>query len=203
MNRKTILFCGLIVVAAVVLASCNGEETHRAVVTVASINESGPFFSDVLEQGDTLFVGGVAYTADDYIKEDWIPVTFYNRPYNSITTTGPGQALSDFLITGYRVEWRRTDGGVPTDIPPPYDGGMSLLLPSNEITTAAIVLVPYETKLAPFLTAINYLGASFPDEILTIATITFTGHEVGSDNDWTFSADLSVNFADAVVESED
>ena len=202
MKRKSIFFIALIVVTSVVLAACNSDETNRAVVTVASMNANGPFFSDVLDQGDTLFVGGVPFVADDFVQEDWVTVTFFNRPYNAFTSTSPGQPLSDFLITGYRVEWVRTDGGPPTEVPPPFDGGASILVSSNEFVTASVVLVPFEVKNLPFLLSINYLGANFPDEILAIATVTFTGHEVGSDNEWSFSGAITVNFADAVRKSE-
>lgn len=198
MKRKLTIYLGLIALFAIVLGSCSGE-SNRAVVTVAAMNDANPFFSDVLEQGDTVLVNGVPYTNDDFVREDWITVTFHNTPY-AVTTTSSAGLLSDYMITGYRVDWRRTDGGA--NVPLPYQGAMSLLVPANEFVTSSIVLVPYETKLLPFLSDINYLGPSFPDEILTIATVTFVGHEVGSETEWTFSGEISVNFADAVVKTE-
>ncbi len=36
-----------------------------------------------------------------------------------------------------------------------------------------------------------------------IATITFWGHEVGSEDEWDIPVELTVNFADPVVESEE
>ncbi|MDH3217390.1 MAG: hypothetical protein OEN01_14085 [Candidatus Krumholzibacteria bacterium] len=205
MKPKIIVFAGLIAIAGVLLGSCQNEaEEHRAVVTIASINGNQPYFSDVLEQGDTLWVpplNVLPFTSDDFVREDWITVLFDNRPYSPLLTTGPGLPLSDFIITDYRVEWRRTDGGV--GVPPTYYGATSISVPSGEQVFGAIVLVPYEVKNSPLMSTINYLGATFPDEYLMIATLTFYGHEVGAmDREWSFSGQISVNFADPVVITE-
>ncbi|MFQ5511393.1 MAG: hypothetical protein ACE5EO_06040 [Candidatus Krumholzibacteriia bacterium] len=201
MNRKLVVFTFVMALAMVVVASCqNDPEDNRAVVTVSSINNNAPFFSDVLEQGDTLFVGGAPFTQDDFVEEDFIPVIFHNRPFHSFVTTGPGQPFNDFLITRYRVEWRRADGGLV--VLPTYDGATSVMVPSNELVTASFLLVPFEQKNGALLSAINYLGLNFPDEILMIARLTFWGHETGSDREWFFTAEVSVDFADPVVKSQ-
>jgi hypothetical protein len=211
MNRKITLFACLALVVGVFLASCNDAgENGRAVVTVSSMNGNAPFFSDVLEQGDSLFfppggpLAGLPLTLDDFVGEDWVPVTFYNRPYNDFATTGPGKPFNDFLVTGYHVTWRRVDGGV--GIPPAYTGATNINVPSGKEIGALILLVPYEVKNTPLMTAINYNnpppGGAFPDEYLMIAHVEFTGHEVGTDRDQTFSAEVSVNFADPVVVTE-
>jgi hypothetical protein len=209
MKRNTIFFICFIAAVGVFVASCNNDyEENRAVVTVASINQNAPFFSDVLEQGDTLCVNntcppaGSYYYADDFVREDVVEVVFNNRPYNLFTTTGPGQPLSDFLITRYRVDWRRTDGGA--GVPVPYEGATSIMVPSNDIGVGYVLLVPYEAKNTALMTAINYNGAAFPDEYLMIADITFWGHEVGAQGrEWSFGASLSVSFADPVVVTEE
>lgn len=204
MKRKFTLFALVLGILGVLIASCQNEpEENRAVVIVPSINENAPFFSDVLDQGDTLYVAGDPYTIDDFIREDFVPVSFYNRPYNAFTTTGPGEPLSDFLVTRYRVEWRRTDGGPADEVPPTYDGATSVMVPSNSIVTASVLLVPAEVKNMDFMRLINYLNPGFPDEYLMIARFTFWGHEVGTNREWSFNAELSVDFADPVVESED
>jgi hypothetical protein len=199
MKRKILAFSFVVGVLAIIAASCeNGSEENRAVVIVSSINENVPYFSDVLEQGDTVLVGGLPYTVDDFITEDYVVVTFYNRPYNDFTTTGPGKPLSDFLITRYRVEWRLTNGATGT-VPPTYDGATNIQVPSNTLVSAAILLVPFNLK--------NAAGVFFPlwysdTEVLTIAHITFWGHEVGSDREWSFAAELTVNFGDWVIETD-
>ena len=207
MKRSTAFFICFIAIVGVFMASCNNDsEENRAVVTVASINGNAPFFSDVLEQGDTLFFPGtfIPFTQDDYVQEDFVEVIFHNRPYNVFTTTGPGLPLSDFLITRYHVEWRTTNAA--PGVPPPYDGATSIMVPSNELGIGYIVLVPFDVKNSPLMTSINYLNPGspgFPDEYLMIADITFWGHEVGAQGrEWSFGASLSVNFADPVVVSE-
>ena len=205
MNRKITVFMGLLGIFVVLLGSCNNDsEENRSVVIVSAMNGNAPFFSDVLDQGDTLYVGGVPFTQDDFVQEDWIPVTFFNRPFNSIGTTGPGAPLSDFLITRYQVEYSRVGGtGTPlTSVPTTYMGAMSAQVPSNSFVTTVIVLVPFEEKNAVLLSNINYLNVGFPSEIQTIATVTFWGHEVGTSREWSFQGQLSVNFADPVVKSE-
>jgi hypothetical protein len=202
MNRKLLAFALVVGMFAIFVASCDNEsEENRSVVIVSSINENVPFFSDVIEQGDTIYVAGLPYTRDDFITEDYVPVTFYNRPYNDLTTTGPGKPLSDFLITRYRVEWRRSAGSSGSVLPS-YEGATSVQVPSNTFVSAGILLVPFSAKNSSLLSDINYLGPAFPDEILTIAHITFWGHEVGTDREWNFAAELSVNFGDWVIETK-
>jgi hypothetical protein len=199
MKRKILAFSLVVVVLAIIAASCeNGSQENRAVVIVSSINENVPYFSDVLEQGDTVLVGGLPYIVDDFITEDYVVVTFYNRPYNDFTTTGPGKPLSDFLITSYRVEWRLANGATGA-VPPTYDGATSIQVPSNTLVSAAVLLVPFNLK--------NAAGIFFPlwysdTEVLTIAHITFWGHEVGSDREWSFAAELTVNFGDWIIETD-
>ena len=199
MKRKIVAFSLVVGLIAVIAGSCENEsENNRAVVIVSSINENVPFFSDVLEQGDTVLVGGSYYTVDDFITEDYVLVTFYNRPYNDFTTTAPGKPLSDFIITRYRVEWRlATDSSGP--VPSMYEGATSIQVPANTLVSAAVLLVPFQLK--------SETGIFFPywysnDEILSIAHLTFWGHEVGSDREWSLAAELSVNFGDWIIETK-
>jgi hypothetical protein len=191
MSRKISLFVCFAAMIGVVLVGCNDEENKRSVVTVSSMNLNAPFFSDVIDQGDSL-----QSTSDDFVAEDWCPVVFKNRPYSSVVFTGPEEPFNDFLITRYRVEWRRVDGGAY--IPPPFDGAMSTNVPSGEEVEAAIVLVPFLVKNDPNLVAIRYTS----NEFLAVARVTFWGHEVGSNRDQDFSAEISVNFADFLEEQQ-
>jgi hypothetical protein len=205
MNRKILFFMCFIAVVGIFLASCNNDsEENRAVVTVASINGNAPFFSDVLDQGDTVYVAGtiIPYRADDFVREDYVEVVFQNQPYSPILLTGPNLPLSDFLVTRYRVQWRRVDGGM--NVPPTYEGATSISVKSKEMAIGYVLLVPAEVKNSPLMMSINYDGTSWPDEYLMIADITFWGHEIGSQSrEWSFDASVSVSFADPVVESED
>jgi hypothetical protein len=198
MKRKLMAFAVTMGIFALFVASCENEsEENRAVVIVSSINDNVPFFSDVLEQGDTVMVGTTYYEVDDFVSEDFVAATFYNRPYNSITSTGPGAPLSDFLITRYRVEWRSADGSA-VELPPIYDGATSIQVPSNSYVEAAFLLVPFQVKNSATFAALRYS----PEEILAIAHITFWGHEVGTDREWSLTADLSVNFGDWIIETK-
>jgi hypothetical protein len=176
MSRKITFFACLIVLGTIFLASCENDE--RAVVSVVSMNNNDPFTSDVAD--------AVALT------DDWCPVTFYNRPYSSLVATGPGLPYNDFLVTRYRVTWRRTDGG--TEVPAPFEGALSVNVPSTEQANASILLVPGVLKTQPPLSTI---GAT---QILAVATVTFYGYEVGTDNDQEFTAEISVTFADYVTQ---
>jgi hypothetical protein len=200
MKRKILAFVFVASILALFAVSCQNEsEENRAVVTVASINENTPFFSDVVEQGDTLFLGGSVYTVDDFVLEDNVPVTFFNRPYNNFTTTGPGDPLSDFLITSYTVEWRLAAGSAGA-LPPTLEGATSIVVPSNTVVEAAVLLVPYSVKNDPAFLALRYPSTA---EVLSIAHITFTGHEIGTDREWSFDAELSVSIGDWFIKTKD
>ncbi len=198
MRRKLLGFLCVLGATVIFLVSCqtDGEES-RAVVTVAAINENVPVFSDVLEQGDSVRRDNGQFVIwDDYIKEDHVSVLFYNRPYNPLAFTEPGRPFGEYLVTRYRVEWERLDGGSPT--PPTYNGVTSVSVPTGEFVEAFVVLVPFEVKTMPFLTALQYSSS----EILCHAHFTFWGHEVGTDRETLFRASISVNFADLLVKSE-
>ena len=210
MNMKLAVYICLMLAVTAFLASCvdNGEE-NVIVVTTSSINNGGPVFSDVLDQGDTLFLGGAPYTPDDFLMEDVIAISFLARKYNKIMTTGPTDPYSTFLITNYNVTFTRTDGGTPTV--PSFDAATAIEIPVDDVqpTGAFILICPYELKSSSPLSDVNYLNPApcatpqcFPEEVRTIATITFTGHVVGTEREWDFTSQVTVNFGDPVVESD-
>lgn len=202
MNRKLLIFTCILGTLIVLLVSCQtGSEEHRSVVTVAAINDNIAFFSDVYEQGDSVLrTDGTPVEFDDYVKEDHVKILFYNRPYDPIVFTGPGRPFGEYLITRYRIDWQRTDGGA--EIPPTYYGATSISVPTESFVEGTIVLVPYEVKNMPFLVYLRYNEPGWAEEILCIAHITFWGHEVGTDRETTFTASMSVNFADLVIKSK-
>jgi hypothetical protein len=187
-----------------VLIGCDENSNYdaRTVVFVESINENAPFFSDVLNQGDSLFMpDGVTYkTDDDYIEEDFVLVEFHNRPYNN-TVNIKASNLGDFLVTDYTVEYTVTSSTLPTaPMPvPTFVGRMSTLVPATESVTAAVPIVPLYTKAIDPLVGMHYTN----DELITYATITFRGHEVQSKREVEFSAGLTVHFADELLEKGD
>jgi len=177
----------------VIFLSCsdNTSNNQRTIVMVSNINDGSPFVSDVLNQGDSLYNHDrVTYkTDDDFIEEDYIPVTFYNRPYSSLIDVD-NSSLGDFLVTGYDVEFIRPDGG--TSPVPPFTGQTSVLVPANSTVEANILLVPSYVKSQPPLDSLQYTS----NEIMAYAHIIFHGHEVQTDRSIDFTADISVDFAD-------
>ncbi|RKZ08871.1 hypothetical protein DRQ05_00735 [bacterium] len=191
-RTKLIVFIVALFIGVIFL-SCSDDTSYdqRTIVVVSSINEGSPFVSDVLNQGDSLYnADNVTYkTEDDYIEEDYIPVTFYNRPYSSLIDVD-NSSLGDFLVTGYDVEFIRSDGG--TSPVPPFSGQTSILVPANSTVEANILIVPFYVKNQPPLVNLEYTA----NEIMTYAHIVFHGHEVQTDRNIDFTADISVDFAD-------
>lgn len=183
-------------VLAVILMSCTDESNYdqRTVVYVASMNDDAPFLCDVLNQGDSLYErDGVTYkTDDDYITEDFIKVVFHNRPYNNIVDPGSG-SLGDFLVTDYDVEFVPY-GSAPVPVEP-FSGKTSIYVPAGELVEGYILIVPFGAKNVDPLLSLMYT----PQEIMTIANITFRGHEIQTDREVSFSAGLTVNFADPLL----
>jgi len=189
-----ILFFGLF------LCGCDADSSYeqRAVIYVSSINEgSGAFFCDVLNQGDTLYVEGTTtyQRADDYVEEDNIIVEFTNKPYSGLVDVDNG-ALGDFLVTGYEVEFDpMTTDSLPVET---FSGETSILIPANSAVEAAIMLVPFFEKNRLPLRSLRYSGS----EILSNAHITFYGHEIRTERNYSFEAGLMVNFGDELTIDE-
>jgi hypothetical protein len=203
MRCKPILFVLTVVILAGILAACDDNlEDTRSIVTVASINENAPFFSDVLAQGDSVYdKSGVAITRDDYVVEDWVKIVFYNKAYDPINTSAPGEPYGEVIITNYRIEWERVDNN-GTDVPNTYYGATSVVIPVGETVEGGILLVPFYEKNRAYLQELNYLGPRIGEEVLCIAHITFYAHEVGvPSRELTFTASLSVNFGDIIVKT--
>ena len=182
MRIRLLVFVAAVALAVAILVSCdNDPEQNRSVVTVASINDNAPLFSDVL---------GGADSSSAAIYPDVISVVFYNRPYNAMITTGPGEPYGDFLITRYTIDWVRTDGGSPAL--PPLDAGVSIQVPTGEFVKGEIVLVTHQNKATSPLA--DLVGV--PQQISMDARIIFYGHEIGTDRETEIQATLGVLFAD-------
>lgn len=202
MRWKPMLFLFAFSVLVALLVSCDDSEDTRSIVTVASINDNQPFFSDVLAQGDSVYdKSGIAVTRDDYVAEDWVSVAFYNKPYSPFQTASPGEPYGEFIVTRYQITWERMDA-TGTEVPNTYVGGTSIVLPVGEVTVGGVLLVPFYEKNRAFLQELNYLGPRVGEEVLCIAHFIFWGHEVGvPSREISFKADLSVDFGDIVIRS--
>lgn len=198
MSAKKISIFTLISLIAfgIFLLGCDEDSNYdqRTVVYVSNVNDGAPFISDVLNQGDSLWTEDYSdfNRNDDYIEEDYLKIEFHNRPYSSVVDVS-GSSLGDFLLTSYDVEFIRYDGGtVPVR---PFRGQTSILVPGNSKVEALILLVPFGDKQISPLADIQYV---WDVEILTFARITFQGHEVQSEREIEFTANVTVNFGDPV-----
>jgi hypothetical protein len=208
MGKRFLVVTFIISALFIVSAGCGGDpEQQRSVVVVSSLNDNSPLLCDVMEQGDSTFdENGNPVRHDDYIAETWIPVVFYNKPYNNVVTTAPGEPHGDFLITRYTVQWIRTDGGSPAL--PDYTSWVGIMVPSGEYVEGMIQLVTFENKMASHIFNLCYDPdvwgcTNTGDEIFMLAHITFYGHETGTDRETEIEATLGVSFTDMVVKSED
>ncbi len=191
-----VILCLAAITAGALLTGCSEDSPYdqRTVMLISYINDGSPYFSDVLNQGDSLF-----YTetetyklSDDFVEEDYVKIRFHNRPYNSIADPDIS-SLGDFLVTHYDVEFTNT---ADPDHPPvqEFTGMTSILIPANSEVEAFILLVPFSNKndMTGILRPLRYTG----DEVHSYVMITFHGHEVQTDRNISFTAGVTVNFAD-------
>lgn len=199
-TRKAVVLSFALLLLAVIL-SCSEDTNYdqRTVVYVGSVNQDRPYLSDVLSQGDSIYNADmVTYKlVDDAVRENWIEVTFYNKPYSTVIEPGTG-TLGDFLVTEYDVNFIRYDG-VPELPVPAFSGSTSILVPASGSATGSILLVPFAAKNVSPLIGLRYS----PDEIMSQAHIVFRGHYLQTDTEVEFEASVSVNFADPLMTTAD
>jgi hypothetical protein len=174
------------------LVACDADpEQSRSVVFINSFNCGVPVFSDVLEQGTD-----IALPADDYIAEDWPLVWFFNKPYNTMIITQPGFPHGDAVIESYTVAWSRPDGG---PVPPVREEFMGLNVNSDDKQAGQVRLVSVQEKLFPDIAALQG-GAG---ALVMNATLTFQARESGTSRYSTFIANVTVQFADFIVATDE
>lgn len=197
-SKVVVLAFALMLVAVILSCSEDTNYDQRTVVYVGGINGDKPFMCDVLNQGDSLYQEDmITYkTVDDNITEDYVAVVFHNKPYSTVIEPGTG-SLGDFLVTGYDVEFIPLGGAaIPV---PSFSGSTSILVPESESVTGQILFVPFSAKNSDPLDSMKYT----PLEIMARAHITFRGHYVQTTTQVEFEADLSVNFADPLLTTQD
>lgn len=181
MKPSLFLLAACMVIVALFAGSCDTtSEQKRSVVTVFSMNDNEPVFSDVLGQSDTVST----------VSDDWIPVWFFNKPQSDLVFTEPGRPFGEFIVTGYTVTWERTDGG--SAVPQGFSSAIQVTVPSGELMEATVLVVPAEAKNAAPLDALKNTASS----IRAVAHFQFVGHEVGTEREVTIPASVSVSFAD-------
>lgn len=197
-SKVVVLASALLLVAVILSCSEDSNYDQRTVVYVGGINSDKPFLCDVLSQGDSIYNEDmITYkTIDDAVREDYVAVTFYNKSYSTVIEPGTG-SLGDFLVTGYDVSFVAF-GGAATPVAP-FSGSTSILVPQGESVTGYILLVPYAAKNVDPLDSMKYT----PLEIMARAHFVFHGHYVQTTTQVDFEANLSVNFADPLLTTQD
>lgn len=194
---------GALISIVLITMGCDTDSNYnqRTVVYVSSINNGQPYMSDVLNQGEELYYEGTTnYNFDDdYVAEDAVVVEIHNRPSTTIIAPETG-ALGDFLVTDYSVEYTVTYSTIPgiaTPVPA-FSGKLSELIPLEKMVEVVIPIVPFYVKTTDPLAQMYYSA----NEIMTYATITLSGHYVQTDQNVSFTAGLTVNFADPLTEDD-
>lgn len=144
---------------------------------------SGPLISDVpdVSAGETVF--------NDYAQVTMRLVMKDPGQGASPATPSP---LNEVTITGYRVEYRRTDGrNTPgVDVPFPFTGGLTITVPAGSPAAGAFELVRHvakvESPLAP-------LGRNLV-VLSVIADVTFVGRDQAG-NAVSVVGSVSIDFA--------
>jgi hypothetical protein len=198
-KSKVVVLASALLILGVIL-SCSEDTNYdqRTVVYVGGVNEDKPFMCDVLNQGDSLFQEDmVTYkTIDDNVTEDYVAVLFYNKPYSTVIEPGTG-SLGDFLVTGYDVTFHSM-GGADEPVAP-FSGSTSILVPASGSVTAYVLLVPFSAKNSDPLDSMKYTAI----EIMSRAHIIFHGHYVQTETLVDFATDLTVDFADPLLTTQD
>jgi hypothetical protein len=210
MKRYALIFTALLVVFAAALgchATDRENESNRSVVVVESMNGGSPFFSDVLDQGDTLYSRstGLYFARNDFVVEDIVPVSFFNRPYDFNVLTAPGAPCGDFLVTEYSVarEVVQNNSTVTWNVPDIPSAATSIMVPSSEIGTGGILLVPFSSKAGTNLWSLRMIDAGgVGGEIVAVAHLNFLGNEAGTDHEIEIATDLTASFGD-IIETEE
>ena len=116
----------------------------------------------------------------------------FKVPGTSENPTAPTSA-NLVTVTGYRVEYQRTDGRSEQgrDVPYAFAGGLTFT--TTDISSAEFTLVRAQAKLEQPLISLRNLGGAVT--LSVIATITFYGHDQTSS---AVSAEgtIGINFAD-------
>lgn len=167
--------------AQVVIVSLLSARSTSA--TAPTTFGSGALNSDVpdISVGETVF--------NDYGQATFRLVM---RDPGQGTNPATPTAINEVTITGYRVEYRRTDGrNTPgVDVPLPFTGAMTVTIGATTAVSGAFELVRHVAKLEPPL---QPLGRNLL--VLTmIADVTFFGRDQAG-NAVSATGSVQINFA--------
>lgn len=151
---KTVFRFTLVMLAVAATLGMSGctDESSRAVLTVVSLNEGNTYYSDLLNEADSMHI---------FIPVDQVAVELGNIQNDGGAPLEPGSAFSEIVVTGYSVVYTPA-------IFSPISGGMNLRIPSGGTAEGSITISNPSEKGA--------LLGSLSSTATATATITFTGY---------------------------
>ncbi len=198
-TRKTLSLL-LVLPLLLLLTACNDVENdsrsasllilESLLGTDAAGTEANFLQSDVLKANES--GSGGTIVADSAIA------TFRVQSLDPAPVMG-ASPYYDVMLDRYTVSYSRTDGknNPGTDVPYPFEGSLSALVPLGATTQVAIVVVREVAKLEPPLVGLVDLGA----EVVLTATakIDFYGHDLANNKVKTtgYLTVYFANYADA------
>ena len=139
----------LAVGAAFGMSGCT-DESSRNTLTIVKMNEGSSFFSDLLNEEDSLNM---------FIPVDEVQVELGNIPNGGGDPIAPGEPFSEIVVTRYTVTY---NNGIYS----PVSGGMNLRVPSGGTAIGSIALSHIADKSSlPLSTAVT-----------STATVRFEGY---------------------------
>jgi hypothetical protein len=139
----------LVVGASFGMSGCT-DESSRHTLTIVKINEGSSYFSDLLNEEDSLNM---------FIPVDEVAVELGNIPNGGGDPVSPGEPFSEIVVTSYRVTY---NNGIYS----PVTGGMNLRIPSGGTAIGSIALSHIADKSSlPLNTAVT-----------STATVRFEGY---------------------------
>lgn len=195
MKRLNLKFALTLMALIVITAGCSNHDENewkRLVCEVENINNGSPLISAYLDVGSD----GMSGTDDDALPIDWVPVSFYARPYSSAIVLPEDDVSSWFHVTNYDLIWH-PGPGAPAELTD-YNVSNGLLearIPVNDHGSVNVLIADRVMKEEPWYVALR------DDSSLSFTAaceLRFHGHETGNSEIVTIDGGFMVTFVGAV-----
>ena len=195
MKRRNLKFALTLMAFVVIVAGCSNHDENewkRLVCEVENINNGTPLISAYLDVGSDGAAGG----DDDSYPIDWVPVSFYARPYSSAIVLPEDEVSSWFHVTHYDLIWH-PGPNAPAELTT-YNVTNALTearIPVNDHGSVSVLIADRVMKEEPWFRAlIDNLGDSFT----AACELRFHGHETGNSEIVTIEGGFMVTFYGAI-----
>ncbi len=196
MKTRNLLFALTMTALVALLVGCTNHDQNewkRLVCEVENINNGTPLISAYLDVGSD----GISGTDDDSMPIDWVPVSFYARPYSSAIVLPEDGVSSWFHVTGYDIVWH-PGPGAPTELTN-YNVTNAMTearIPVNDHAMVSVLIADRVMKEEPWFRALyDNPGSSFT----AACELRFHGHETGNSEVITMESGFMVTFYGAVA----